>query len=70
LFPVYDLVIPKYNEIIDTIIKSNGELNFHDSLIIIAAREYDMKYIASFDEDFDEVEGLVRIKSKNSLGVL
>lgn len=67
LFPVYDLVIPRYDEIINTIIESNGKLNFHDSLIIIAAREYSIKYIASFDSDFDEVKGIIRIKDKKDL---
>lgn len=69
LFPVYDLVIPKYNEIIDTIIKSEGKFNFHDALIMTSAKYYGIKYIASFDEDFNKVKGIIMIKDRNFLEV-
>lgn len=39
-----------------------GRLNFHDALIVLAAKEMNVPYIASFDKDFDEIEGLTRIK--------
>jgi len=36
-------------------------LNFHDALMVLAAREMDIPHIVSFDQDFDEVEGIERI---------
>jgi predicted nucleic acid-binding protein len=65
---VYDKVKNFYKEIINKLRETNGKLNFHDALIIISARYYEIKYIASFDSDFDKVEGLKRIKDKNDFG--
>lgn len=56
-----------YDEILGIMKGSSGKLNFHDSLICIAARKRNLRYIVSFNEDFDEVEDLIRIKEKKDL---
>ena len=38
------------------------------NLIAIFLEENNIPYIASFDSDFDKVEGLKRIKDKNDFG--
>lgn len=47
--------------------ETQGELNFHDVLIVHIARRYGLRYIVSFDADFDRVSGLTRIKEPNDL---
>lgn len=42
-----------------------GKLNFHDALIALIAQENGLRYIASFDEDFDSIDWLSRIKDKD-----
>jgi predicted nucleic acid-binding protein len=44
-----------------------GKLSFHDALIVLAAKELGVRYIVSFDADFDEVEGIRRIKDPSDL---
>ena len=44
-----------------------GRLNFHGALIILAAKELKTAFIISFDEDFDQVEGIKRIKEPSEL---
>jgi predicted nucleic acid-binding protein len=44
-----------------------GRLNFHDALIVLAAKEMKMSRIVSFDADFDEVKELHRIKAVSDL---
>ena len=48
-------------EILVVIRELEGKLNFHDALMVLAAREMDIPHIVSFDQDFDEVEGIERI---------
>ncbi len=45
----------------------SGKLNFHDALVLLAAREMGLNYIVSFDEDFDQIAWLVRIKDGTDL---
>jgi predicted nucleic acid-binding protein len=35
--------------------------NSHDALMVLAAREMGIPHIVSFDQDFDEVDGIERI---------
>lgn len=44
-----------------------GRLNFHDALIVTAAKEMGIRYIVSFDADYDEVQELQRIKAPSDL---
>jgi len=58
---MYPEVRRLYPEILIVIKEHEGKLNFHDALMVIAAREMDIPHIVSFDQDFDEVEGIERI---------
>jgi predicted nucleic acid-binding protein len=50
-----------YPDILAVIKEHEGKLNFHDALIVLAAKEMGISHIVSFDHDFDEVEGIDRI---------
>ncbi|MFN3762384.1 MAG: type II toxin-antitoxin system VapC family toxin [Anaerolineae bacterium] len=50
-----------FRQIVDLVSSTGGLLNFHDSLIVLSCRELGIEAIASFDEDFDQIEDLVRI---------
>ena len=58
---MYPEVRRLYPEILIIIKEHEGKLNFHDALMVLAAREMDIPHIVSFDQDFDEVEGIERI---------
>jgi predicted nucleic acid-binding protein len=58
---MYPEVRRLYTEILIVIKEHEGKLNFHDALMVLAAREMDIPHIVSFDQDFDEVEGIERI---------
>jgi predicted nucleic acid-binding protein len=38
-----------------------SKINFHDALMVLAAREMGISHIVSFDQDFDDVEEIDRI---------
>jgi len=42
-------------------------LNFNDALIALACRERDIKAIASFDGDFDQVDWLRRLSTPEDI---
>lgn len=44
-----------------------GKLNFHDALIVLAAKEMGVRHIVSFDADFDEVEGIQSVRAASDL---
>jgi len=73
LFPTEDItwsygnVERHYDEILKIMKESFGKLNFHDALICVVAKEMGIKYIVSFDEDFDSIKELTRIYDKQSL---
>lgn len=67
IVPLYKWVNEWYDKIVKLIIDSSGRLNFHDVLIQIGAKEMDLKCIISFDEDFDEVTDLIRIKERKEV---
>jgi len=64
---LYKWVDEWYDEIIKIVIDSSGKFNFHDALIQVGAKEMNLKYIISFDEDFDKATGLMRIKEKRDI---
>lgn len=55
-----------YDEIIELIVSSSGELNFHDALILLSCRELGISHLASFDSDFDRISGLTRLGARIS----
>ena len=63
----YGKVERYYDEILEIMNKSSGKLNFHDALICVVAKEMGIKYVVSFDEDFDSIKELTRIYDKQSL---
>jgi len=67
---VYKDIERYYSEVIGKIGEYSGRLNFNDCLIVIFSQENNISRIISFDSDFDEVKGLVRIKIKNDLGIV
>lgn len=50
-----------YERILEGVRESQGRLNFHDALLVLAAREMGVTAIVSFDQDFDQVGGIVRL---------
>lgn len=50
-----------YPEVMELIRSSCGELNFNDSIIVLACRERGIDILASFDRDFDAVSWLKRV---------
>jgi len=64
---LYKWVNEWYDEIIKIVIGSSGKFNFHDALIQVGAKEMNLEYIISFDEDFDKATGLMRIKEKKNI---
>ena len=64
---IYPEVRRLYREILNLVKAYNGSLNFHDALIIVAAKEMKTLSIISFDKDFDQVEGVTRIKRPSDL---
>jgi len=49
-------------DVFDLIRSSEGVLNFNDAFLVALARETGMTDLASFDTDFDQVEGVRRIE--------
>lgn len=58
---IYGQVRRWYEPIFARVRESQGRLNFHDALLILAAREMNIPAIVSFDGDFDGVPELVRL---------
>ena len=58
---IYPEVRRLYPDILAVIKEHEGKLNFHDALMVLAAREMGISHFVSFDQDFDEVEGNERI---------
>ena len=56
-----------YDEIVELVRSSGGELNFNDALIALSCRSRDIPFIASFDQDFDTVAWLQRLAEPDDL---
>ena len=50
-----------YDQIVSLVRRSGGNLNFHDALMALICRAQNVSVLASFDEDFDQVNWLTRI---------
>lgn len=64
---LYRWVNEWHDEIVKVVIDTSGKFNFHDALIQLGARKIGLEHIVSFDEDFDKVAGLLRIKEKKDV---
>ena len=52
-----------YDQVVELVRSSAGELNFHDALIALICREQGVSVLVSFDQDFDQVDWLARVDS-------
>lgn len=59
-----------FQEVVNLCRRHQGKLNFHDALMALAGQELDIRFIVSFDPDFDEVSWLSRIADPNSVPML
>lgn len=50
-----------YPEIMTLVQGSDGDLNFHDGLIALGSRDSSIRWVASFDSDFDQVSWIERL---------
>lgn len=50
-----------WERVLDTVEEHEGRLSFHDCLLALVAQEGGVKWVASFDESFDEVRGVKRV---------
>ena len=64
---VYPNVPEIYSDIMKLIKEKKGKLNFHDSLISLFMAEQRLSYIASFDTDFDEIDGIMRLSDEDQI---
>lgn len=56
-----------FQEILALIKNSKGKLNFHDCLIALVLRNSGIKYLVSFDPDFDDINWLECIHEAGSV---
>lgn len=56
-----------YDDVVELVRSSKGELNFNDALIALSCRSRDIPFIASFDGDFDNVAWLQRLAEPDDL---
>jgi len=59
-----------YVEIVDLVEQTQGTLNFHDALIALLCREWNIKFVVSFDKDFDQILWLKRIGKADDIASL
>jgi predicted nucleic acid-binding protein len=52
-----------YSDVLELCRDHQGRLSFNDALIALAANELGIRFIASFDADFDEIGWLARVAS-------
>jgi predicted nucleic acid-binding protein len=56
-----------YMEILSLVRSSGAKLNFNDALIALSCRERGIRFIASFDQDFDHQSWLQRLERAGDL---
>ena len=56
-----------YDQVIELVQSTSGELNFHDALIALGCRLLSIEVIASFDRDFDQVAWLTRVDTPEAV---
>lgn len=63
---IYPEIEDYYERVLKTVIESQGNLNFHDALIVLVASEFEISHIVSFDKGFDKTK-LKRIKDARDI---
>ena len=56
-----------YDDVLNMVAQSSGELSFNDALIAISCRKRNISLLASFDADFDRVPWLKRVSKPEEL---
>ena len=56
-----ELDAESFGAVLDIVEQSRGELNFHDARLVVLQRAGTIGGVASFDPDFDRIEGFLRI---------
>jgi predicted nucleic acid-binding protein len=56
-----------YDEIVALIKQTQGALNFHDVLIALLCREWEVPFLLSFDKDFDTIPWFRRIETAQDI---
>jgi len=59
-----------YPEIMALVRDSDGDLNFHDALIALGSREFEIRWVASFDGDFDLIPWATRLAAPDHIADL
>jgi predicted nucleic acid-binding protein len=59
-----------FREVVSLCRSHQGRLNFHDSLMALACQELDIRFIVSFDPDFDALNWLTRLAEPGGAQVL
>jgi predicted nucleic acid-binding protein len=59
-----------FQEIIRLCRANHGTLNFHDALIALACQDLGVRFLASFDPDFDNISWLTRIHEPGQVAIL
>ena len=59
-----------WHEIIRLCRESRGTLNFHDALIALACQDLDVRFLVSFDTDFDHIPWLTRLHDTAQIATL
>jgi predicted nucleic acid-binding protein len=59
-----------YPEIMALVRDSDGDINFHDALIVLGCREFEVRRVASFDGDFDRIPWLTRLADPDHMAEL
>lgn len=67
IMTVYQDVEDWYDGILNKVKELKGKLSFHDALILEAASALGIHGIVSFDEGFDGIENVKRIKSRQDV---
>lgn len=60
---VYPLLRELYGDCLDVLERSAGRLNFIDALMALYMQRSKIRYLASFDTDFDELPAIQRIST-------
>ncbi|WP_245637476.1 type II toxin-antitoxin system VapC family toxin [Methanobrevibacter filiformis] len=60
-YEIYDVDRELYTKAMNTLVKYDGTLSLADSLSVEIMKKLGIYEIVSFDDDFDKVDGIVRI---------
>ena len=67
---IEDAILQWFHEIIRFCRESHGALNFHDALIALACQHLAVRFLVSFDPDFDPISWLTRIHDTAQVATL